>query len=52
MSCTKAEEKLKSNGGLSYTRLRELYKLKLDQLGYDSYEFGLHKYNTIYYKHK
>lgn len=39
MSCIKAGEKLRSNRGLSYIRLRELFKLKL---GYDSNEFGLH----------
>ena len=39
---SRAGEKLRPSGGLSYTTLRELFKRKLVDLGYPSEEFGLH----------
>ena len=35
-------EKLQDTGRLTYTRLRELLKEKLDELGYSSADFGVH----------
>ena len=35
-------ERLRPSGSLSYTRMRELFLAKLDQLGYDRSQFGLH----------
>ena len=35
-------EKLRSSGRLTYTRLRELLKDKLEKLGYSAAEFGVH----------
>ena len=35
-------ERLRPSGGLSYTRMRELFLAKLSQLGYDRTQFGLH----------
>ena len=35
-------EKLRNTGGLSYSRMRELVKEKLDELGFQAVEFGLH----------
>ena len=35
-------EKLRNAGRLTYTRLRELLKSKLDELGYSSAVFGVH----------
>ena len=35
-------EKLRNTGALSYTRMRELVKEKLDELGFQAVEFGLH----------
>ena len=35
-------EKLRDSGSISYTCLRELFKKKLKDLGYNSDEFGLH----------
>ena len=35
-------ERLRPSGGLSYTRMRELFLAKLSQLGYDQTQFGLH----------
>lgn len=39
---TSKGEQLRPSGGLSYTRMRELFLAKLDQLGYDRKQFGLH----------
>ena len=39
---TRSGERLRSQGSLSYTRLRELFLSKLSQLGFDSKQFGLH----------
>jgi len=39
---TKRGERLKLSGSLSYTRMRELFLQKLQQLGYDSKQFSLH----------
>lgn len=38
----KKGERLRSSGTLSYTRLRELFKAKLTELGFDANLFGLH----------
>ena len=35
-------DKLRNTGGLSYSRMRELVKEKLDELGFQAIEFGLH----------
>ena len=40
---TKAGERLRATGSLSYTRvLRELFLAKLTSLGFDAKQFGLH----------
>ena len=39
---TKNGKRLRSQGSLSYTRLRELFLSKLFQLGFDPKQFGLH----------
>ena len=39
---TKSGEQLRSQGSLSYTRLRELFLQKLTSLGFDAKQFGLH----------
>ena len=39
---TSQGERLRPSGGLSYTRMRELFLGKLDQLGYNRRQFGLH----------
>ena len=39
---TKSEERLCSQGSLSYTCLRELFLGKLSELGFDPKQFGLH----------
>ena len=39
---TKSGERLRSEGSLSYTRLRELFLQKLTSLGFDAKQFGLH----------
>ena len=39
---TKHGERLRATGGLSYTRMRELFIAKLRELGYDARNFGLH----------
>ena len=39
---TKSGERLRSQGSLSYTRLRELFLSKLSELGFDRKHFGLH----------
>ena len=39
---TKRGEKLRDAGGLSYTTLRENFKDKLIQLGFDAQQYGLH----------
>ena len=39
---TKARERLRKTGGLSYTRLRELLLSKISQLGYDPTLFSMH----------
>ena len=38
---TRSGVRLRSQGSLSYTRLRELFLSKLSQLGFDSQQFGL-----------
>lgn len=43
---TKAGEKLRPSGGLSYTTLRELFKKKLSELGYPNEQFGLHSLHS------
>jgi len=35
-------DRLREDGGLTYTRMRELVKDKLEELGYPAVEFGLH----------
>ena len=42
ISKTKTGERLRPTGSLSYTRLSELFKQKLSQLGYKAADFGLH----------
>ena len=42
ISKTKNGEKLRESGHISYSCLRELFKKKLTQLGYNQVEFGLH----------
>ena len=39
---TKHGEKLWSGGGLSYTRMRELFLPKLKELGFETKQFSLH----------
>ena len=39
---TKKGESLRASGSLSYTRMRELFLAKLNELGFDSKQFGLH----------
>ena len=39
---TKAGEKLRTSGKLSYSTFHELFKKKLTELGYSAVEFGLH----------
>ena len=39
---TKNGQRLRSEGSLSYTRLRELFLNKLAELGFDPKQFGLH----------
>ena len=39
---TKGKERLGKNGGLSYTRVRELLLEKLSKLGFDPALFGMH----------
>ena len=39
---SKSGERLRSQGSLSYTRLRELFLHKLSELGFDAKQFGLH----------
>ena len=39
---TKTGEKLRTSGGLSYSRWRELLREKLSQLGYQPDKFGIH----------
>ena len=43
---TKKGEKLRPAGAISYTRLRELVKQKLNQLGYDEKQFGVHSFRA------
>ena len=38
----KSGECLRTSGGLSYTRMRELFLKRIAELGYDSKRFGLH----------
>ena len=40
ITATKSGERLRSQGGLSYTRLRELFLQKLTSLGFDAKQFG------------
>lgn len=39
---TKAGERLRASGSLSYTRMRELFLAKLTSLGFNAKQFGLH----------
>ena len=39
---TKSGERLRAAGGLSYTRMRELFLQKIAELGFDPKRFGLH----------
>ena len=39
---TKSEERLRSSGGFTYTRMRELLRKKLVQLGYSPDSYGVH----------
>ena len=39
---TKHGERLRPTGGLSYTRMRELFVAKWKELGFDAKQFGLH----------
>ena len=39
---TKNGESLRASGSLTYSRLRELLRAKLAQLGYNPNEFGIH----------
>ena len=39
---TKKGERLRASGSLSYTRMREIFLKKLDELGYDKSQFSLH----------
>ena len=39
---TKSGERLRSQGSLSYTRVREFFLQKLTSLGFDAKQFGLH----------
>lgn len=43
---TKTSEKLRKSGAISYTRLRELIKAKIRQLGYDEKCFGVHSFRA------
>ena len=36
--------KLRKNSGISYTRVRELVKLRINNFGYDHSEFVLHSF--------
>ena len=40
--CTKEGQRLRTGGGISYTRLRELLLEKISQLGMDPRAFGMH----------
>lgn len=42
ITSTKHGERLRPSGSLSYTRMRELLLAKLEQIGYDKSQFGLH----------
>lgn len=46
ISATKQGEKLRSSGALSYSRMRELFKAKIKELGYDVQLFGLHSFRV------
>ena len=39
---TKHGERLRASGSLSYTRMRELFLAKLNELDFDPHKFGLH----------
>ena len=43
---TKAGERLRRSGHLSYTRVRELMKQKLSSMGYDAKKFGMHSFRA------
>ena len=43
---TKKGESLRASGSLSYTRLREIVLEKLQSLGYDAQQFGLHSFRA------
>ena len=38
----KHSERLRASGSLSYTRMRELFLIKMEELGYDPKQFSLH----------
>ena len=44
---TKNGERLRSAGGLSYTRMRELFLAKLRELGFEASQFGLHSLRAV-----
>ena len=39
---TKSGQRLRASGSLSYTRMREIFLAKLEELGFDASKFGLH----------
>ena len=39
---TKSGQHLRASGSLSYTRMRELFLPKMEELGFDASKFGLH----------
>ena len=43
---TKKDECLRRGGGLSYSHLRELLLVKIEQLGMDPKQFGMHSFKT------
>ena len=43
---TKKGESLRASGSLSYARLREIVLEKLQSLGYDAQQFGLHSFRA------
>ena len=40
-------EMLRASGCISYAKLRELYKMKLQELGYNPANYGLHSLQTV-----
>lgn len=43
---SKNGEKLRSSGGISYTRMREVILQRFQQLGYDTSNLGLHSFRA------